>query len=66
MYINLKGKFNYIFWILLALTLFTYYKNNMIINILMFVLVLAYCIFTNKNFIGQILRPIVNKFKKNS
>ena len=66
MYINLKGKFNYIFWILLALTLFTYYKNNMIINILMFALVLAYCIFTNKNFIGRILRPIVNRFKKNN
>ena len=63
MYINLKGKFNYIFWILLALTLFTYYKNNMIINILMFVLVLAYCIFTNKSFIGRILRPIVNKLR---
>ncbi len=66
LYINLKGKFNYIFWILLVLTLFTYYKNNTIINILMFIVVLVYCIFTNKNFIGQILRPIVNRFKKNN
>ena len=66
MYIKLRGKFNYAFWILLALTLFTYYKNNMIINILIFIVVLTYCIFTNKNFISQILRPIINKFKKNS
>lgn len=66
MYIKLKGKFNYAFWILLALTLFTYYKNNMIANILMFIVVLAYCIFTNKNFIAQILRPITSRLKTNS
>ena len=66
MYIKLKGKFNYAFWILLALTIFTYYKNNMIANILMFIVVLAYCIFTNKNFITQILRPITSRFKTNS
>ena len=66
MYIKLKGKFNYAFWILLALTLFTYYKNNMIANILMFIVVLAYCIFTNKNFIAQILRPITSRLKTNN
>ena len=64
MYINLKGKFNYAFWLLLGLTLFTYYKNNMAINIVMFIIVLAYCIFTNKNFINQILSPITKRLKK--
>lgn len=64
MYINLKGKFNYAFWLLLGLTLFTYYKNNMAINIVMFIIVLAYCIFTNKNFISQILSPITKRLKK--
>lgn len=64
MYINLKGKFNYIFWLLLAITLVTYYKNNIIINILILIVVVAYCIYTNKNFIAQMLKPIINKLKK--
>ena len=64
MYINLKGKFNYIFWLLLAITLVTYYKNNIIINILILIVVVAYCIYTNKNFITQMLKPIINKLKK--
>lgn len=64
MYIKLKGKFNYAFWILLAITLCTYYINNIVINILVFTVVLAYCIYTNKDFIMQILKPIISKFKK--
>lgn len=64
MYINLKGKFNYIFWLLLAITLVTYYKNNIIINILILIVVVAYCIYINKNFIAQMLKPIINKLKK--
>lgn len=63
-YIRLKEKFNYVFWILLALTLVTYYINNMIVNIFVFIIVLAYCIFTNQKFIKSILQPIINKFKK--
>ena len=62
-YIQLKEKFNYVFWILLVITLITYYKNNMILNIIMFIIVLAYCVITYKNFIKKILQPIVNKIK---
>lgn len=63
-YIKLKEKFNYVFWILLAITLVTYYINNMIANVIVFVIVLAYCIITNKKFIMGILQPIINRFKK--
>lgn len=63
-YIKLKSKFNYVFWALLALTLFTYYKNNMIINVTMFIIVLAYCIFTNQSFLRGIMKPIMNKLKR--
>ena len=62
-YIKLKEKFNYIFWILLVITLITYYQNNMILNVIMFIIVLAYCIITNLNFIKRILQPIINKIR---
>ena len=62
-YIRLNEEFNYAFWILLVITLITYYKNNMILNIIMFIVVLAYCIITNKNFIKKTLQPILNKIK---
>ena len=60
-YIKLKEKFNYVFWILLVITLITYYKNNMILNIIVFLLVVAYCIFTNKNFIMRVSEPVISK-----
>lgn len=63
-YIKLKEKFNYVFWILLVITLITYYQNNMISNIIMFIIVLIYCIITNLNFIKRILQPIINKIKR--
>ena len=63
-YIKLKEKFNYVFWILLAITLVSYYFNNMISNIIVFIIVLAYCIFTNQRFIKGILNPIISRFKK--
>lgn len=63
-YIVLKEKFNYVFWILLVATLITYYKNNIIANIIMFIIVLAYCIFTNMSFLKKIAEPVINKFKK--
>ena len=63
-YIVLKEKFNYVFWILLVVTLITYYKNNLIANIIMFIIVLAYCIFTNMSFLKKIAEPVINKFKK--
>lgn len=62
-YIKLKENFNYVFWILLVITLITYYQNNMILNVIMFIIVLAYCIITNLNFIKRILQPIINKIK---
>ncbi len=62
-YIKLKEKFNYVFWILLVITLITYYKNNMILNIIVFLLVVAYCIFTNKNFIMRVSKPVISKVK---
>ena len=62
-YIDLKEKFNYVFWILFAITLVTYYINNMALNVVMFIIVLAYCIITNKRFIMGILQPIINKIK---
>lgn len=60
-YIKLKTKFNYIFWGLLAITLVTYYINNTILNVIMFILVLIYCIITNKKFIMSMLKPIMDK-----
>ena len=60
-YIKFKEKFNYVFWILLVITLITYYKNNMILNIIVFLLVVAYCIFTNKNFIMRVSEPVISK-----
>lgn len=62
-YIKLNEKFNYVFWILLAILLITYYKNNLIINIIMFIIVLAYCIFTNWKFIKRILDLIKKRIK---
>lgn len=62
-YIKLKEKFNYVFWILLVITLITYYKNNMIVNIIMFIIVFAYCIITNKNFLKRMLEPVMKKIK---
>ena len=63
-YIRLKEKFNYVFWILLVITLASYYYNNMITNVITFIVVLAYCIFTNWNFLKKITQPIINKIKR--
>lgn len=62
-YIKLKEKFNYIFWMLLGITLITYYMNNMIVNVIMFAIVLVYCVVTNMNFIKKIIQPIINKME---
>lgn len=50
-YIKLKEEFNILFWILLAGTIVSYYINNMALNIVVFIIVLIYCIYTNRNFI---------------
>ena len=63
-YIRLKEKFNYVFWILLVITLASYYYNNIITNVITFIVVLAYCIFTNWNLLKKITQPIINKIKR--
>lgn len=63
-YIKLKEKFNYVFWTLLVITLITYYRNNMILNVIMFIIVLVYCIFTNMTFIRKILKLVLGKMKR--
>ena len=50
-YVKLKEKFNIVYWVLLIGTLVSYYINNMILNIIVFIIVLVYCIYTNKTFI---------------
>lgn len=62
-YIKLKEKFNFVFWFLLVAVMITYYINNTLMNIIMFAIVLAYCIITNINFIKRIMQPIINKIK---
>lgn len=57
-YIKLKNKFDVTYWLLLILTIASYYYNNMISNILVFLIVLLYCLYTNKKFIGKILRKL--------
>ena len=63
-YIKLKEKFNYVFWTLLVITLITYYRNNMILNVIMFIIVLVYCIFTNMTFIRKLLKLVLGKMKR--
>ena len=55
-YVKLKEKFNIVYWILLIGTLISYYINNMILNIIVFIIVLIYCIYTNKTFIVTSLK----------
>lgn len=60
-YIKLHEKFNVIYWILIIGTLISYYINNMILNIVVFIIVLAYCIYTNKEIILKAINKIKNK-----
>ena len=57
-YIKLKEKFNLVYWLLLIGTLITYYINNMIVNIIVFIIVLIYCIYTNKDFLQRTLQNL--------
>lgn len=60
-YIKLREKFNVLYWLLVLATLVTYYLNNMIVNILMFIIVLVYCIYTNKKFINRMINMLKNR-----
>lgn len=59
-HIRLEQKIDIIYLILMAVTLISYYFNNIISNIIVFLIVLAYCIITNKKFI----RTFFNKIKE--
>ena len=60
-YIKLREKFNLVYWLLLIVTLITYYINNIIINAFVFVIVLIYCIYTNKDFLLTTLNNLKRK-----
>lgn len=60
-YIKLKEKFNILYWLLLAGTIVAYYINNTIINVVVFIIVLVYCIYTNKDFLLGILKNFKRK-----
>lgn len=62
-YIKLKSKPNIIYYLLLIITLVTYYYRNTVMSAITFVIVLIYCIYTNKNFIKGIINPIVRRIK---
>ena len=62
-YIKLKSKPNIIYYLLLIITLVTYYYRNTVMSAITFVIVLIYCIYTNKNFIKEIINPIVRRIK---
>lgn len=62
-YIKLNEKFEPEFWLLLIVVLVTYYLNNIVINIIVFCVVLIYCIYTNKNFLLGILKGMQNRNK---
>lgn len=57
-HIKLKQKIDFIYWILMIITLISYYYNNIITNIIMFIIVLGYCVITNKKMIGVFISKI--------
>lgn len=63
-YIKLKEKFNLVYWILLAITLMSYYIGNKILCAIVLLVVLAYCYLTNRNFIFGIINGAKAKFIK--
>ena len=63
-YIKLRDKFDILYWILMTITIVSYYYNKMIINIIVFIIVLGYCIYTNRKIIGKILIKIKNRMSK--
>ena len=64
-FIKLKESVNLVYWIILVGTLISYYVNNMILNIIVFIIVLIYCIYTNKEFLLGVLQTLKGKRKLN-
>lgn len=62
-YIKLKYKFDILYWILMIATIVSYYYNNMIINIITFIIVLIYCIITNRKFLSMLISKFMSKMK---
>lgn len=63
-YINLKSRINILYYALLTITTIAYYYKNTIVCVLIFIIDLAFCIYTNQAFIKGIIRPIIRKIKK--
>jgi len=57
-YIRLKEKINIEYWILLAITIITYYVGNQIVSAIVLAVVVAYCVYTNKTIIRKILETV--------
>ena len=60
-YIKLHERFDPKFWLLLAGVLVTYYINNVWINIIVLILVIIYCVYTNRTFISRTLANVKGK-----
>ena len=63
-HIKLREHFKTLYWILLVITLVSYYYNHTITNIITFIVVLMYCIYTNRTFIRSVIRPILKNTKR--
>ena len=64
-YIKLHENINIIYWLLIIGTLISYYINNKILNIVVFIIVLVYCINTNKKFIDKAMSKFKNRNAEN-
>ena len=60
-FIKLREKVNFIYWILLAITITTYYIGNQIASALVLAVVVAYCVYTNKTLLRKIMMAVKNR-----
>ena len=63
-HIKLNEKFNLTYWSLLALTLCAYYINNKIFCAVVLIVIVAYCYFTNRDFLLGIWKSATARLKK--
>lgn len=63
-YIKIKEKFNIYFWLLLGITLVAYYLGNTLVRVIVLLVVIAYCYYTNRTFLRKIINPFINKLKR--
>ena len=62
-YIKLDNKFNFIYWVFLIVVLVSYYINNFVLNIIVFILVAIYSFVTNRKFLFSLAEPYLKKLK---